>query len=184
MSGRRGRAQEDEIDEHDDREHDDQGLRDLPQRLDEDRVVHRHVELDVRGQRPLDFGQRGVHGPGDRQLVGARLPDDADPDDVVAGEARDLLVVLGPELHPADVADADRNVVVLADDDLLEAGGVLDLGVGVDRELARVGLELAGGKLQVALLDGAADVEGVDLPRPPSAPGRARRAWRSAALRR
>ena len=163
---RRGRMQEEQVDEHDDHEHDRQGLRDLPQRLpDEDREVHRQAQFDAFGQRPLDFGQLGQHGAGDRQLVRPRLPDDPHPDDVVAGEAGDLLVVLGPELHPADVPDADRNVVVLADDDRLEAGGALDLGVGVDRELARGGLQLAGGNLQVALLDGAADVEGVDLPR-------------------
>ena len=79
--------------------------------------------------------------------------------------ARDRLVVVRAELHPADVADAHRHAVLFADHDRLELARVDELRVGVDDELARVGLELAGGELEVALLERAAHVERIDTAR-------------------
>jgi hypothetical protein len=75
-----------------------------------------------------------------------------------AVEARHLAEVRQPVHHLADVADADRRAVHVADDHLLQRGRVVELQVQLDQALGGRAHEEAAGQLQVLAAKGRADV--------------------------
>ena len=107
--------------------------------------------------------------------VGLRERKDADEDRGLAGEAHAGVVILGAEHDVGDVFEAHNRVVGLADDEALELGGRVEIGVGGEVDLderalggADGGEVIVGGERGADL--GRADVErGHDLGLEPDA---------------
>jgi hypothetical protein len=163
QGGDEGRAdvvQEDEDD--DDREdgaEDEVELDVVDGVLGEHRVVGRHRQLDAAllqlGGHLVDH-LADVLGEGDH--VGAALLADDEGEGGLAVEEGGRAGLLDVVEDLGDVLDADGRAADPADDDVADLGGRLDLALGLDGQLAAAGLDVAGGELDVAGLDRAADV--------------------------
>jgi len=156
--------EKEQVHQHHGRKRDHEREADLANRLaHEDGEVDRQTDFDALRQAPVDLWQRRVHGLRHGELVGCGLSHDSHADHVFRRVARHHLVALRAQLQLGHVIDADRHALLLADHDAAESLGIVNAGVRVDDVFAGVGLDLAGGQLEIALLDGSPHIEGIDV---------------------
>ena len=105
-------------------------------------------------QRLLDPRQLVADRVGHLDDVGLRLADHADRHRRRALEPERAPLVLGAELHAAEVLELDQHAAGVGHDQLGELVGRLELAERADGELAAVGLDAAGRHLDVAAPDG------------------------------
>ncbi len=158
------RAQEDEDDQHDeDNRLEDRRVDGLDRAIDEDRAVIGGGDRHPLWQILDDLGQGGPHAAGDVQRVGGGLLDDADRDRRFAGEPGGVALRQGAQLDARNVAQLDREVVGVLDDDLLELLRRRQPGLRENGELAIVALDAARRDLDVLGADRRLDLLNRDV---------------------
>jgi hypothetical protein len=142
--GREG-AQEEEDHEHYENDREDEGeLHVVHGVADGDRAVHDGLEVDGGGELGAEGGQEGLHAVDDLDGIGAGLALNGEDDGAgllgAGGERGVFDALFIARVEPAegffvldavgdvgDVAEADGSAVAVADDDLAEALGALEL---------------------------------------------------------
>ncbi len=108
------------------------------------------------GQRLLDVAEARLDRVDDGDGVLAGLLADGEDDGLLARPPRRTTWALRDAVLDArHVADADRVVLALADDDAADLGDVVDAALDAQREALRARLDLAAGDAQVLLREGA-----------------------------
>ena len=97
------------------------------------------------GSSAYDGRKRLAHVGDDGERVGRRRRVDADEHGLEAVEGRGGIDVLGAECDIGDIAQPHERIAARRDDELAEGVGVVERGLGVDRRLDEVALDLAGG---------------------------------------
>ena len=177
---RGGRAEEQEDHEHDQHDGEHEGEFDVVDGVaDGERFVAEDLEVDGGGQLGAEGGEQFLDAVDDFDRVGAGLALDRQGDGArgffPGGEGGVLHAVDEPLVEPAvgffvfdavgdvgDVGEADGGAVAVADDDLAEALGALELAGGDEGGGLVRAVEGAGGEVDVVGVEGGADLVDAD----------------------
>ena len=143
-----------------------QGVIDFANRgLDEYGFVVAVLDHHAFGQIPVEpFGQRD-HRVGHIDGVGGRLLDHADAHHGNAVTAEESSVLDKPQFDPGNIAQAHQvAVIALADNEIVEVIGALEIPVHAGAEHALVGLQHARGQFHVFRAHGTLDIAHAQLP--------------------
>ncbi len=121
-------------------------------------AVVQDLELDPRRHRGAQNGQGRLDAVHRLDDIGARLLEDDQQDAFLAVHPGDLLGVFRPVDGLADILDLDRRAVPIGDHRLVPRGGLEQLIVGIDGEVARIPVQRALRRIDGEIADGVAHV--------------------------
>src|SRR5215218_983902 len=159
-------AKKQENDDHDQYSRDPERLFGfLDGSLNEDRLVEGGMDRYAGGQRGLDPGQLTPDLLRYRDDVRLGLADHPDGHRRSAFEPKRAALIFGPELYPRQILELDQHTIAVADYQIAELFGRLELAHGANRELSPLRLDPAGRDLHVARPDGLLHVLHGEPPR-------------------